>query len=92
MDWLKTIIKNEAVVAAAKTLGKALLYAALSTIGVSAFSGCSSMASNPRGQTTEIVAVGVPAIAWISHSTQTDESSGGDTNETKQVNPVVIAK
>ena len=32
--------------------------------------GCTSMATQPRGQTTEIIACGIPAIAWISHSSQ----------------------
>ena len=41
MNWIKNIIKNESVLSAAKTLGKAILYAALSTFGVSWVSGCS---------------------------------------------------
>ena len=41
MNWIKTIFASESVIAAAKTLGKALLYAALSTFGVSWVAGCS---------------------------------------------------
>ena len=60
--------------------------------------GCTSMATQPRGQTTEIIACGIPAIAWISHSSQLAENYGGDTNAPtnaiKQVVPVttVIGK
>ena len=56
------------------------------------------MATQPRGQTTEIIACGIPAIAWISHSSQLAENYGGDTNAptntTHQVVPVttVIGK
>ena len=54
--------------------------------------GCTSMATQPRGQTTEIIACGIPAIAWISHSSQLAENYGGDTNAPtnaiKQVVPV----
>ena len=56
------------------------------------------MATQPRGQTTEIIACGIPAIAWISHSSQMAENYGGDTNAPtnaiKQVVPVttVIGK
>ena len=42
--------------------------------------GCTSMSTQPRGQTTEIVACGIPTIAWISHSAQMAENYGGDTN------------
>ncbi|MCQ2391860.1 MAG: hypothetical protein MJ240_10595 [Kiritimatiellae bacterium] len=60
--------------------------------------GCTSMATQPRGQTTEIIAYGIPAIAWISNSSQMAENYGGDTNAPtnaiKQVVPVttVIGK
>jgi len=50
--------------------------------------GCSSLSNTPRGQTTEIVAVGVPAIAWISHTSQDADHRGGDTNCVTQLNPV----
>ena len=42
--------------------------------------GCSSVSPQTKGQTTEIIAVGIPAVAWISHSTQQADNSGGDTN------------
>ena len=41
MNWIKKIIENENVKTAAKTLGKAILYATLSAFGVSWISGCS---------------------------------------------------
>ena len=53
--------------------------------GIVALTGCTSAMPQSRGQSTEIVAVGIPAVAWISHSTQVDESSGSDTNATVQI-------
>jgi len=82
MNKLFQILSNENVVAAAKLLAKAILTASLATIGVTWFSGCTSAAPRARGQTTEIVAVGIPAVAWVSRSTQVDESHGSDTNAT----------
>jgi len=92
MNWLMNIVKNENVKAAAQTLGKAVLYAGLSALGVTWMSGCSSAAPAARGQTTEIVAVGIPAVAWISHSSMCETNAAGDTNGTIQVNPVVVGK
>jgi len=92
MKWLKMILKNETVVAAAKTLGKAVLYATLSAFGVTWLSGCSSTRPQTRGQTTEIVAVGIPAIAWITHATMNENNQEGDTNATTQANPIIVGK
>ena len=39
-----------------------------------------------RGQTTEIIAVGIPAIAWVSHTSQEADHSGSDTNGVSQAN------
>ena len=78
-----------------KKLGKQLWEAVkpvlLAAVGggiVSVAAGCSGLAQAPRGQTTEVVAFGVPAIAWVSHTTQSAEHHGGDTNAVSQVNPV----
>lgn len=58
-----------------KELGSLLLKAiwpalagALTGATVVTATGCTSMATPPRGQSTEIIASGIPAIAWISHS------------------------
>ena len=40
-NWIQTLLKNDSVVAAAKTLGKAVLTAALATLGINWLSGCS---------------------------------------------------
>lgn len=48
--------------------------------------GCSSQAVNPRGQTTEICAVGLPVVAWISHVSQDADHVGSDTNIVTQAN------
>ena len=83
-----------------------VLAGALTGATVVTATGCTSMATQPRGQTTEIIwgqtteiiACGIPAIAWISHSSQLAENYGGDTNAptntTHQVVPVttVIGK
>ena len=69
-----------------------VLAGALTGATVVTATGCTSMATQPRGQTTEIISCGIPAIAWISHSSQLAENYGGDTNAptnaTHQVVPV----
>lgn len=83
-------------------LGKALWEAVKPVLlaaiggGMVALTGCSSMGTAPRGQTTEIVAVGIPAVAWISHTSQEADHRAGDTNVVTQsnkndVNPSVSA-
>jgi len=76
-----------------KALGKQLWEAVkpvlLAAIGggiVTVAAGCSSLNQTPRGQTTEIVAVGIPAIAWISHTSQDANHGGSDTNGVNQAN------
>ena len=76
-----------------KELGKQLWAAVkpvlLAAIGggiVSVATGCSSLSQTPRGQTTEIIAVGIPAIAWVSHTSQEADHSGSDTNGVSQAN------
>ena len=65
------------------------IFLAVATLG--AVVGCSSMTTTPRGQTTEIVAVGIPAVAWISHTSQDADHSGSDTNSVIQSNSVDTA-
>jgi len=65
---------------------KPVLLAAIGGGIVSVATGCSSMSTTPRGQTTEIVAVGIPAVAWISHTSQDAVDSGSDTNAVIQAN------
>ena len=77
-----------------KLLWSAVRPVLLAAIGggiVSFATGCSGTAQTPRGQTTEVVAFGVPAVAWISHTTQNAEQYGGDTNGVTQVNPVMTS-
>jgi len=76
-------------------LGKALWAAVkpvlLGAIGgglVSFTSGCSSMTPSSRGQSTEIIALGIPAVAWISHTTQEQTNDGGETNAARQTTSV----
>ncbi len=99
------IIKNMIARIDWRALGKALWAAAkpvlLGALGggmVATTSGCSSLVPATRGQHTEIFAVGIPAVAWISHSTQTATHAGGDTNGVVQANaqqvnvPITAAK
>jgi len=58
--------------------------------GVVALTGCSSMSTPTRGQTTEIVAVGIPAVAWISHTAQEADHHGGDTNCVTQTTDATV--
>jgi len=63
---------------------KTLLIAAIGGGVVSMASGCSSLTQTPRGQTTEVIAIGIPSIAWISHTSQEADHRGGDTNAVSQ--------
>lgn len=65
---------------------KPVLLAAIGGGVVTVAAGCSSLSQTPRGQTTEIVAVGIPAVAWISHTSQDANHGGGDTNGVSQAN------
>ena len=67
-----------------------VLLAAIGGGIVTITAGCSSLSQTPRGQTTEIVAVGIPAIAWISHTAQDADHSGSDTNGANQANSPIV--
>lgn len=67
-----------------------VLLAAIGGGIVTIAAGCSSLSQTPRGQTTEIVAVGIPAIAWISHTAQDADHSGSDTNGANQANSPIV--
>ena len=78
-----------------KALGKALwaavkpvLLGALGGGMVAAMGGCSSLTPSSKTQTMGVYAIGVPGIAVITHSTQNEDASGGDTNAPSQANPV----
>ena len=94
MNIIRKIIANSHVIAAVKTLGKAVVYATLAALGVNLVGGCSSLTPSDKTQTMSVVGIGLPAIAVITTSTQTADNTGDDTNAAKQVNPVttVIGK
>ena len=69
---------------------RSVLLAAIGGGIVTIAAGCSSLSQTPRGQTTEIVAVGIPAIAWISHTAQDADHSGSDTNGANQANSPIV--
>jgi len=59
--------------------------------GIISCTGCSSVATTPRGQTTEIVALGIPAVAWITHTAQNAEHNGSDDYDTIVSNTTDVA-
>ena len=67
---------------------KPVLLGALGAGIVSATSGCSSLTPTSKSQSVSAVGIGVPAIVWVSSSTQEEDASGGDTNAPTQANPV----
>ena len=78
-----------------KSLGKALWAAVkpvlLGAVGgglVAASSGCSSMTPSSKTQSMGVYALGIPGIAIITKSIQSEDASGGDTNVPTQANPV----
>ena len=52
--------------------------------------GCSAMAPQTRTQSMGVYALGLPAIAVITQTTQTEENAGSDTNSASQTNPVDV--
>jgi len=54
MNKIMNIIKSEAVVSAAKTLGKAILTATLATLGITWFSGCSALTPSTKSQSMTV--------------------------------------
>ena len=84
MNKLMKIFKNESVVAAAKTLGKALLYATLSTLGVTWLSGCSALTPSTKSQSMTVTALGFPAITVVTTTSQAATNSGDDEGENSQ--------
>ena len=78
-----------------KELGKQLWAAVkpvlLAAIGggiVSVAAGCSSLTPSSKVQSMGVYALGLPAVAIITQSSQTADYSGGDTNGVSQANPV----
>ena len=78
-----------------KKLGKQLWEAVkpvlLAAIGggiVSVAAGCSSLTPSSKVQSMGVYALGLPAVAIITQSSQAADYSGGDTNGVNQANPV----
>lgn len=76
-------------------LGKALWQAIkpviLGAIGggvIALTDGCSSMQPSDKTQTMGVYALGIPGIAIITHSSQTADNAGEDSNLSTQANPV----
>ena len=78
-----------------KKLGKQLWEAVkpvlLAAIGggiVSVAAGCSSLTPSSKVQSMGVYALGLPAVAIITQSSQAADYRGGDTNGVNQANPV----
>ena len=52
--------------------------------------GCSAMAPQTRTQSMGVYALGLPAIAVITQTSQATENTGDDTNSASQENPVEV--
>ena len=78
-----------------KELGKQLWEAVkpvlLAAIGggiVTVAAGCSSLTPSSKVQSMGVYALGLPAVAIITQSSQTADYRGGDTTGVSQANPV----
>lgn len=76
-----------------KALWKAVKPVIIGAIGggvVAMTDGCSSLEPSDKTQTMGVYALGIPGIAIITHSQQTADNKGEDTNTPVQVNPVSV--
>ena len=76
-----------------KALWKAVKPVIVGAIGggvVAMTDGCSSLQPSDKTQSMGVYALGIPGIAVITHSEQTADNKGEDTNTPVQVNPVSI--
>ena len=80
----RVFLKNESVVAALKTLGKAHLTATLSALGVSCLSGFSALTPSTKSQSMTVTALGFPAITVVTTTSQAATNSGDDEGENSQ--------
>ena len=67
---------------------KPVLLAAVGGSIVSVATGCSSLVPTSKTQTLSVVGLGIPAIAFVSSSSEGADASGGDENAPVQANPV----
>lgn len=66
------------------------LWGAIAASALAFSTGCSAMAPQTRTQSMGVYALGLPAIAVITQTTQTEENTGSDTNSASQSNPVTV--
>ena len=79
--------------ALARALWKAVKPVLLGAAGggvIALTDGCSSLQPSDKTQTMGVYALGIPGIAVITHSEQTADNKGEDTNTPVQVNPVSV--
>ena len=84
MNKLMKILKNESVVSAAQMLGKALLTATLSALGVTWLSGYPALTPSTKSQSMTVTALGFPAITVVTTTSQAVTNSGDDEGENSQ--------
>ena len=63
---------------------------AIAALGAYFACGCSAMAPQTRTQSMGVYALGLPAIAVITQTSQATENTGDDTNSASQENPVDV--
>ena len=81
MNLLKKLWAAAGVKSAAWALLKAIVTAALTTVGVSTLSGCGTMQRpSSKSQTSTICALGVPAIIVSWGNEQFSDNTGDDKN------------
>jgi len=81
MNFLKKFWAAAGVKPAAWALLKAIVTAALTTLGVSTLSGCGTMQTpSSKSQTSSVYAFGLPAVVITHDNKQVSDNSGDDDN------------
>ena len=81
MNFLKKLWAAAGVKPAAWALLKAIVTAALTTLGVSTLSGCGTMQTpSSKSQTSSVYAFGLPAVVITHDNKQVSDNSGDDEN------------
>ena len=81
MNFLKKLWAAADVKSAAWALLKAIVTAALTTLGVSTLSGCGTMQTpSSKSQSSSVYAFGLPAVVITHDNKQVSDNSGDDDN------------
>ena len=81
MNFWKNLWALPNVKSATWAFAKALITAALTTLGVSTLSGCGTMQTpSSKSQTSSVYAFGLPAVVITHDNKQVSDNSGDDDN------------